>query len=181
MALPKPVKRQAIHSRKIECTGYLREDDLWDIEARLFDFKHYPFETIERGTLKEGDAVHLMDLRVTLDDSMTIRDIYAEMQAAPFELCRKVPPRFERLIGVSIGSGWIAQVKQLLEGTDGCTHLIEMLKVVATTGYQTIHPYRFKNTQGPKIIHPSIIDKCQGFASAGEVVQKHFPEFADKS
>lgn len=180
MAIPEPVKRKAIHTRKIDCTGYLREDDLWDIEARLFDQKHYPFETIERGVLDIGEPVHLMTLRVTLDDSMCIRDIKANMEAAPFQLCRAVPPRFNRLKGIEIGSGWIKQVKQLLEGTDGCTHLIEMLKVVATTAYQTIHPYRIKDTQGPRIIHPSIIDQCQGFAANGEVIQKHFPEYVSK-
>ncbi len=171
------VTRKSVHHRRIECVGYLRSDDLWDIEAHLIDTKDYPFQTLERGTLNEGEPVHNMMLCVTINDAFEIKNINANMDAAPFQLCRKVPPRMEQLIGISIGKGWIKQVNHELGGTQGCTHLIEMLKVIATTAYQTVHPYRIKDSEGPKIIHSSIVDQCQGFASDGEVIQKHFPEY----
>lgn len=181
MAISSPVSRKPIHHRQVKCSGYLRDDNLWDLEASLVDTKGYAFETIERGTLKIGEPVHQMLLRVTLDDTLTIRGIEADIDAAPFQLCQKVPPRMERLKGIQIGKGWMKEVGAQLGGTEGCTHLIEMLKVIATTAYQTIHPYRIKDTEGPKIIHASIVDQCQGFASDGEVVVKHFPEYAKAS
>ena len=171
-------QRQPIHNRNINSTGYLRDDGLWDIEAVLIDTKDYYFESIERGTLSPGEHVHNLTVCVTLDDSFTIRDVNAVMEATPFQLCKQVPPRMKKIVGITIGKGWIKQVLELLGGTQGCTHFIEMLKIIATTAYQTIHPYRIKDTQGPKIIHPSIVDQCQGFASDGSVVQQHFPEYS---
>lgn len=171
-------QRQPIHSRNINCTGYLRDDQLWDIEAILVDTKDYYFETIERGTLTPGEPVHHLTVCVTLNDAFTIRNVHTEMTTTPFQLCKQVPPRMNRIVGITIGKGWIKQVQEVLGGTQGCTHLIEMLKVIATTAYQTIHPYRIKDSHGPKIIHPSIVDQCQGFASDGNVVQQHFPEYS---
>ncbi|NVJ60258.1 MAG: DUF2889 domain-containing protein [Gammaproteobacteria bacterium] len=170
------LERTLIHTRDIKAQGFLRSDGLWDIEATLVDLKDYPFETIERGTLEPRQPVHDMFLRVTLDEEFVIQDIEAKTLAAPFQLCQKVPPRFKRLIGAQIGKGWRKVVQKELGGTQGCTHLIDMLTVIATVAYQTIHSYRIQQKQGAKIIHPSIIDQCQGFAADGEVVQTHFKD-----
>ena len=43
MPLENPVKRECLHSRNIVCNGFLRNDGLWDIEARLIDTKSYDF------------------------------------------------------------------------------------------------------------------------------------------
>src|SRR3970282_2145791 len=39
MPLPNPAPRRLMHTRAIECTGYERDDGLWDIEAHLTDTK----------------------------------------------------------------------------------------------------------------------------------------------
>jgi len=33
--------RRLMHTRTVECKGYLRDDDLWEVEARLVDTKPY--------------------------------------------------------------------------------------------------------------------------------------------
>jgi hypothetical protein len=145
----------------------------------LYDAKHYPFATIERGVLSRWEPVDLMSFRLTLNDAMTIHHAISDMKAVPFQLYKQVPPRLENLIGVSINKGWMQKVKQRHSAIERCTHFLERLKVIATTAYQTIHPYRIKDSHGSKLIHPSIVDQCQGFDLKGAVVKTYFPEFAN--
>jgi len=49
MPLSAPAPRKLMHTRKVTCKGYLREDDLWDIEGNIVDTKPYRFENIDRG------------------------------------------------------------------------------------------------------------------------------------
>ena len=57
MSLSQPAPRRHIHTRKIECHGYLREDGLWDIEGTLIDLKTYSFDNIDRGGVVAGEPV----------------------------------------------------------------------------------------------------------------------------
>ena len=180
MTQQKTLSRQLIHSRKINSNGYLRDDGLWDIEAILMDTKNYPFASIERGELEVGEPVHHMKIVLTLDNEFNIVAAIAETLAAPFNICASVPEKFSQLVGITIGPGWMKQVNVHLGGTEGCTHLNEMLKVIATTAFQTVVPYLTQKKQGAKIVHPMVINSCRGWAADGEVVQKHFPELIQK-
>ena len=55
MPLPAATPREPIHTRRIECQGFLRQDGLWDIEGRLTDGKTYSFKNEYRGEVKVGD------------------------------------------------------------------------------------------------------------------------------
>jgi hypothetical protein len=78
-------------------------------------------------------------------------------------------------------------VRELLGGTAGCTHLVELLGPVATTAFQTIFPYRDRQRRGEGSADhgaaersrrkPRLIDTCHAFASDGEVVKHYWPEF----
>ena len=37
MPLSPPVGRQHLHTRRVTCQGFFREDGLWDIEGRITD------------------------------------------------------------------------------------------------------------------------------------------------
>ena len=76
--------RRLMHTRTVECNGYLRDDDLWEVEARLVDTKPFtqPADGY-RGELKPGDPVHDIRLRLAVDDRMTIHEAQATMQATP--------------------------------------------------------------------------------------------------
>ena len=67
--------RRRLHTRSIECRGYEREDGLFDIEASIVDRKTYDVEEPYRGHRPAGAHVHDMELRLTLDRTMTVRDI----------------------------------------------------------------------------------------------------------
>ena len=55
MPLSAPVARQHLHTRRVTCTGYFREDGLFDIEGQITDEKTYEQDNEWRGKLKAGD------------------------------------------------------------------------------------------------------------------------------
>ena len=99
--------RRLMHTRSVECNGYLRDDGLWEVEARLVDVK--PFAQAPdryRGELKPGDPVHDIRLRLAIDDTMKIHEAEATMASTPYPTCIEVEPVLQRLVGESIGQGW---------------------------------------------------------------------------
>ena len=187
MPLSPTAPRQHIHTRSIECRGYLRTDGLWDVEGHLTDVKSYGFANEFRGELPPGTPVHDMWLRITVDDRLVIHAVEAVTEASPYALCPQVTANFQRLVGLRIYPGFQKQVRDRLGGTQGCTHLVDLLGPVATTAYQTVFPYRAQHAQrqreateqpaGKARRKPRLIDSCYAFASDCEVVKRYWPEF----
>jgi len=187
MPLSSPAARQHIHTRVVECRGFRREDGLWDIEGHITDVKTYAFGNHFRGEIAAGMPVHEMWLRLTVDDRLTIHAVEAVTDAGPYAACPRAAPNFERLTGLRIKPGFQAQVRERLGGTEGCTHIVELLVPLATTAFQTVFPYLDrqrrqqqkadgKPRESPRR-RPALIDSCYAFASDGEVVKRYWPEF----
>jgi hypothetical protein len=67
MPLPPPTaERTRMHVRSVQLDGYKRNDGCWDIEARLVDVKDHDYP-LSSGLRKQGEAVHDMWVRVTID------------------------------------------------------------------------------------------------------------------
>ena len=178
MSLSRPVEREPIHHRRIDCRGYRRSDGLWDIEGRLVDTKSYPFENALRGRVEPGEALHDMSIRLTLDDRLTVIRVEAITDAVPFAACPAITPAFRSLEGLTIGPGWRRAVQSRLGGIKGCTHLVELLGPVATTAYQTIYSWRAR--QDPAIDDdrpPPHLNTCHALARDGEAVRLHWPRW----
>jgi len=178
LSLSRPVEREPIHHRRIDCRGYRRSDGLWDIEGRLVDTKSYPFENALRGRVEPGEALHDMSIRLTLDDRLTVIRVEAITDAAPFAACPAITPAFRSLEGLTIGPGWRRAVQSRLGGIKGCTHLVELLGPVATTAYQTIYSWRAR--QDPAIDDvrpPPHLNTCHALARDGEAVRLHWPRW----
>ncbi|HYM01557.1 MAG TPA: DUF2889 domain-containing protein [Stellaceae bacterium] len=185
MPLSPPCPREHIHTRVVECRGYLRTDGLWDVEGHITDVKTYAFTSEFRGEVSAGMPVHDMWLRLTVDDRLTIHEVEAVTDAAPYSVCPAAAETFRRLKGLDIRAGFRKRIRELIGGTEGCTHLLELLGPIATTAYQTVYPYRERRraerqavkTARAKGRKPSLIDSCHAFASDGEVVKRYWPEF----
>ena len=175
MPLSPPAPRQAIHQRRVVCKGYRRDDGLWDIEGYLADTKSYAFENKHRGTVEPGDPVHEMWLRLTIDDSFTVRAVEAVTEKGPFAICPGAAPNFQKLVGLTMGSGWNRRVREVLGGASGCTHLVELTGPMATTAMQTIWPLR-QSKQPKKSDRPRLLDSCYAFSSDSPVVKDLWPD-----
>lgn len=179
MPLKDHAERELLHTRKVTCEGYLRKDGLWDIEAILEDSKTYEFSNEHRGgSIKPAEPLHGMCLRVTLDDDYRIHDVDASLDWTPFAICPSAVEEMKKLIGLSIGPGWMGLVKQAIRNTSRCTHLVELLPHVATAAYQTMHYKRYRQAQQPTDGNkPRMIDSCVALVSDGDVVKDRWPDF----
>ena len=182
MSLPAPSARKLLHTRRISFQGFLRDDGLWDIDAELHDSKSYPIHMRDRGDLAAGEAIHHMRIRVTVDDSLTIREIATAMDSAPFSECQAAADPMTKLVGVTLGAGWRKAIDGAIGGVAGCTHLRELLFNVATAAFQTIPVYRSQQKeaegQRPDADAPAYyLDKCMSWDTAGPVVQRLMPMF----
>lgn len=178
MALSSPAARTPLHARRYDFRGYKRCDGLFDIEGRIVDAKDYDFANQDRGTIQAGEPVHDMAVRLTLDERFVIRDIEAETAAGPFAICPAITANYRKLIGERLGRGWRQTLRELLGGTEGCTHITEMLGAMATVAFQTILPARTAPSTGAVLAdsRPLLLNSCHAFASDSPVVRRTWPD-----
>lgn len=178
MPLSPPQPREHLHTRDVQCLGYRREDGLWDIEAHLVDTKSYGFPNHDRGRIEAGEPLHGMWLRVTIDDDFKILEAEAAADYGPFFQCAEIAPAYGKLVGLTIGRGFTRKVQELFGGAHGCTHLLELLRPLATTAYQTLYPVREKKRREVAADeNPGVIDSCYALRSESPVVEREWPNF----
>ena len=191
MPLSPPVGRQHLHTRRVTCRGFFRDDGLWDIEGRITDEKTYEHANEWRGALEPGDFVHDMSIRLTLDHTFRIVDVEAATDSSPYAICGDVAPDFKKLIGLRIGRGFHREVRARLGGVHGCTHIVELLGPVATTAFQTVSSGKarelnraWRKGMGHDVDasrrgkgRPYVIDNCHAWASDGPVVRRWAPAY----
>lgn len=179
MPLSSPSEREALHNRQYDFRGYRRADGLWDIEGRIVDTKSYGFDNQHRGRVEAGTAVHDMQVRLTLDDSFTVRAVEAVTDSSPFEICPGATPNYDRLVGMRIAPGWREKLRQEFGSTGGCTHITEMLMAIGTVAFQTILPIKSRDSDPDKARSgekPRLLNSCHAFAADGPVVARLWPE-----
>jgi hypothetical protein len=190
-ALSAPVAREAQHFRDYQFTGYRRADGLFDIEGRMTDRKSYSFPSEWRGRVEEGEPIHDMRIRLTVDEGFVIRDVECVTAAGPYEICPAITPAFAALKGERVGRGWSRILREKFGGRNGCVHHVEMLRAMATVAFQTLYGYQERRKretgqsrrEGPPSPEtapgrrPGFIDSCHALASDGEVVRTHYPQF----
>ena len=182
--LPEPTARRPIHQRNILCQGYLRDDGLWDIEGHLCDTKSYGFENRDRGLIAAGEPLHEMIIRLTLDDTYTIVAAKAHTAHAPYRLCPAITQAYQGLVGLKIAAGFSRALRQKLGGVQGCTHLTEIVRILATVAMQTIRPDTkdFLHQASPEDVAPksnaplpnALRGTCHAFAPDSEVSKRVF-------
>ena len=190
MPLSPAQPRDHLHTRRVECRGYRRADGLWDVEGHITDVKTNGFDNEYRGRIEPGDPVHDMWMRLTVDDTLTIRAIEVCTDASPFAICPAVAPAYQQLVGLSIRPGFSRKSRSLLGGAKGCTHVTELLGPVATTAFQTIFPVLARERADMKLVsgshaapvdpakeRPALLNTCHAFASDSPLVRDRWPAF----
>ena len=175
MPLSDPAPREHLHTRRIECTGYRRADGLRDIEGHLVDTKTYRFANRNRGEVKAGTPIHDMWIRLTIDESMRVHRAEASTDAAPYPICPAAIEGFKSLAGLTIGHGWMREVMSRIGGKAGCTHLVELLRPLATTAYQSLYKERRASEQAGT--RPVFLDACHALSTGSGVVKEYWPQF----
>jgi hypothetical protein len=197
MALSEPAKREAMHTRRIEVQGFLREDGLMDVDARLVDTKPYTFANEESGEIPAGRPLHEMLVRMTVDERLVIVACEAVTLHSPYAQCGGGAENMGVLTGLALKAGFLKAANERLRGPLGCTHIREMLQQIATVAHQTMWPVRERQRarqlaeaqrQNPSLVVRAdlgeddgsirLLNTCFAYSSAGAVVRQRWPHLA---
>ncbi len=179
----KNIKRKLLHNRNISLKGYVRYDELFEIEAELLDTKNYDFQNHDRGIIKKDEPIHQMKIKLVLDENLFVIDAEAKTENSPYSICKNANSNFKKIIGLQIKSGWKKTITKLIGGTNGCTHITELLNSVATAAFQTIYPYKSKqkNENNTRLNQdqqrPLLLETCHAFNPKSEVVKRLWPKW----
>ena len=66
------IDKTLLHTRDVSSKGYIRSDGMFDIESTITDKKSYDIPKSDGTILKEGEPLHEMVVKITLDINMTI-------------------------------------------------------------------------------------------------------------
>ncbi len=176
MPLSPPAERELAHTRRIALFGYSRADGQFDIEAQLTDTKPYGFANEDRGAIAAGEPLHGMSMRMTVDDTLTITAFEALTDYSPYSICPAAAANFSRLAGLRIAPGFLREAAQRVGGTQGCTHLRELLQQMATVAFQTVAPVLAKRAGQRRPGGPALLNTCYAYDSSGPIVQRQWPE-----
>jgi hypothetical protein len=173
--LPLPTSRKHSHTRSITFSGYERTDGLWDIDGHLQDSKPKLLK-VQGRTWQAGDFIHDMWIRLTLNNDLFIIDIATTMISHPLMDCKEAIPPMRSLIGIQIGKGWRNKVNEHIGGSNGCTHLRELLQGIATAAYQTI-PSAMHFNESLNEQRPHFIGTCKAWDESRSAVLTYYPSF----
>ncbi|MPY71920.1 MAG: DUF2889 domain-containing protein [Alphaproteobacteria bacterium] len=180
MPLSPPVERTHSQTRAIECSCYRRADGMWDVEGHLTDVAGYAFDNAFRGTIHAGTPIHDMWVRLTLDENVEIREVEVKMDGVPYEICPAIEAAFQKLKGLRIGGGWNRKLRELLGGAQGCIHVVDLLRPVATVGFKTVNREKRAGGIGETPVddrQPYHVNSCHALASDGPIVRDRWPQF----
>ena len=175
MPLSEPHERELLHLRDIALRGYRRPDGLFDIEAHLTDAKTYGFANEDRGRVEAGEPLHGMWMRMTIDEDLRIVACEADTEFGPYAVCRAAAPNFGRLAGLVIGRGFLKAAAERVGGTQGCTHLRELLQQMATVAIQTLYSQRSRREAEARPEKPALLNTCLAYATDSPVVRRQWP------
>jgi hypothetical protein len=173
-----------MHTRTVQCDGYLRDDGLWDIEGSIVDRKPFRYTEPMRGVRDIGSDVHHMAIRLTVAQDLVVHAIEVIMPSTPYTNCINAVPNYQRLVGKRIDRSWRATVREAVGAERGCTHARELLFPMATTAFQTLTGWREGDSNNPTFqsggtqSKPPFVGDCLGWATDGPVVAHFFPQFS---
>lgn len=175
---PPPSARTPLHSRRIHCEGFRREDGLLELEATLVDTKPMPLNLVNR-VVPAAAPIHQMRVRLVIDAQREIVEASAFSEHTPYPSCAGVEAGYERLVGLRIEAGFTLQVKRAFRGIEGCTHITELLPMMASTAFQLFwadgsFAEQDASTGGHR---QTPLGGCHALRLDGEIVRTYFPQF----
>ncbi len=184
MPLSSPVPRALRHTRAIEVAAYLRDDGLWDLDARITDVKVKDV-TLASGLRPGGTRLHDLSLRITINRELMVVDAEASSDAVPYPgFCDTNSAAYKQLIGLSLMKGFRAGIKERLSGVLGCTHLSELAQILPTAAIQAFANDVIKTRDGDGDDQlpdrPFQIDRCHALRANGPAVARYYPRWVAK-
>lgn len=173
------VTRRPLHRRALDVQVFLRDDGLFDVEANLIDTKSHdvPLAGVTR---KAGDPIHAMQLRLTIDQALTVTAATSDTRWMPYaDACGEHGDAYARLVGLNLMQGFRQAVAERLGGTRGCTHLTELCQILPTAVVQALAGSVIDTREGDAAGGPPFqLDRCHALRRDGATVAEFYPRWS---
>ena len=147
-------ERSKIHTRDISMATYPHTDSQVLVHGELKDQRYVPIFDVT-GKVKAPGIIHHMSVTLLIDpDPLTIIQAEAQMLTVPLAECRVTLDRIALLSGVEIKSGFSSQIRQIMGGNRGCTHLCGL---VVAMGQEIVHGW-LTQKRSKKLPIPASLD-----------------------
>ncbi len=166
-----------IHTRDIRLATYPHTDSSVIVHGVLKDQRYIRVFDIT-GAVMEPGIIHHMDVKLLIkSDPLRIEDAQAEMIHVPMSECRTTLDTIEKLKGLEIKSGFSKNIRDIMGGKKGCTHLCQLIIVM---GQEIVHGWltqkRKDNSPVPKDLDSFsekkfLIDSCRMWARQGAKIK----------
>ncbi|MCF8179083.1 MAG: DUF2889 domain-containing protein [Sulfuritalea sp.] len=182
--MPKTNERELVHTRQIICRAFRNPNGMLDIEATLSDEKGQEVAFRSRPSVQVGETMHRMSVTLTIDSDYTIQGAKAVTEQAPWAMCGGTDPAYRGLVGLRIGPGFSRQVRKVMGGTRGCTHVTELVLQAANTYMQASWPDRIARQMAvdrdprkwPDKSTLTFLNQCHAWREDGETLVQEYPE-----
>jgi hypothetical protein len=163
---------KSVHTRKIEINTFDLGDHQVLVEGILRDTRP------SRGPSGEPEGsprlIHNLIARLWIKGpDLTISAVEAEMPTIPREICSQALPEIQKLSGLKVITGFTQQVKDLIGGVKGCSHLTSLF---LTLGPAAVQGYfaAYGRPQARSFHNPAVsrvIDSCHVWRKDGPYVK----------
>jgi hypothetical protein len=171
-------KGKKLHTRNIEVSAYDYDGQRIIVEGCLKDERFQKSHVITGETFPPG-VIHHMCIRLLINCSnLMIEDVDVDLISVPRELCREAIECLAPVKGLTITKGFTSKVKKIAGDNKGCTHLVELLLVMAPAviqgfaAYQSQKPSDFDSDHA-KMVLKYLVNTCHAWREDGPVVEMH--------
>lgn len=167
-----------LHCRSIDMKTYALDEDTILVEGWLREDRFQQVHDITGEEVDPGPVHHLAIRLLVGGTPPTILDAEAEMAHVPLDICHDTLDTIEKMIGLSISSGFMKKVRRLMGGDKGCAHLTHLLTVMSQAAFQG---YVAHKRRRPPVIPDSLeavegieylLGSCRAWKADGPKVMK---------
>ncbi len=123
--------REKLHTRNIQLTTYHYTDSRVIIHGVLKD--NLCTKTFDiTGVEKKPGTLHHIDVKLLINTNpLIIEDAEADMIYVPLSECHSTIDTIEKLKGLEVKSGFSKKIRAIMGGKRGCSHLCNLIIVMA--------------------------------------------------
>ncbi len=167
----KQERGEKIHTRNIKIEIYGHDDKSIIVQGELVDERLKPYYNI-KGERCQPCILHHMIIRMLIEgEAVTIKKIEAEMDTIPLKECMETISSLEKITGMTISPGFTNQIKEILGGVNGCTHLTSLVISMAPAAVQGYFSYIAEEPLvrkfSPDLIQKYVVNSCQIWKEGG--------------
>ena len=164
-----------IHTRNIEISTYIYDDENIVIEGRLKDDVLIPIHVSKKE--KKPHSPHHMAIQILMEcATFIVKEIHVEMPGIPYDWCRETSDSLDPVVGLKIEPGFTSKVKKILRENKRCLHLTTLLLAMVPTvmqGYWTFNSRKPDTGEvSSGMIENYLVDTCWVWRKDGPRVKQ---------